>query len=235
MKSVKTKGSLILVSVPIGNMGDLSKRAYEMLKYVDCIACEDTRVAGKLLAKLPIANRPDLISYRDENESYLAEKLAERIDAGEEIALVSDAGTPAISDPGFRLVRECHRRRLAVTSTPGPCAAIAALSISGLPSDGFFFTGFLPPKRAARQRFLKSYQDFGYTIVAYESCHRVIKFINDLVDSLGPNRCICVARELTKKHETVFSGPAYEVRQHIEQGSIKGEFVICIAKDGFVL
>ena len=156
MKSLKNPGSLTLVTVPIGNMGDITKRANDTLKSADCIACEDTRVTGKLLAKLSIDNRPDLISYRDENECYLAEKLAARIDAGEEIVLVSDAGTPAISDPGFRLVRECRRRSLNVTSTPGPCAAITALSISGLPSDGFLFTGFLTPKRAARLRFLQS-------------------------------------------------------------------------------
>ena len=235
METLRTPGSLTLVAVPIGNMEDITKRAYETLKSADCIACEDTRITGKLLAKLSIVNRPDLISYRDENECYLAEKLAERIDAGGKIALVSDAGTPAISDPGFRLVRECRRRNLTVTSTPGPCAAITALSISGLPSDGFLFTGFLPPKRAARLRFLQSYQDFDYTIIAYESCHRIHKFINDLVDSLGADRCICVARELTKKHETVYSGPANKVRQLMAQASQKGEFVICIAKDGFVL
>jgi 16S rRNA (cytidine1402-2'-O)-methyltransferase len=132
-------------------------------------------------------------------------------------------------------VRECHRRGLTVTTTPGPSAAITALSISGLPSDGFFYAGFLPPKSAARKRFFTTYQDFNYTIVLYESCHRIGKFIDDLIEALGTERCISVARELTKIHETVFSGPATEVQMRVAQASQKGEFVICIAKKDFVL
>jgi 16S rRNA (cytidine1402-2'-O)-methyltransferase len=206
-----------------------------VLSAASAIACEDTRVTGKLLAKLGISDRPELISYREQNETFMATQLADRIAAGEPLVLVADAGTPAISDPGFRLVRECHRRGLTVTTTPGPSAAITALSISGLPSDGFFYAGFLPPKSAARKRFFTTYQDFNYTIVLYESCHRIGKFIDDLIEALGTERCISVARELTKIHETVFSGPATEVQMRVAQASQKGEFVICIAKKDFVL
>ena len=235
MSSGSRSGSLTLVAVPIGNLGYCSTRAREVLSTASAIACEDTRVTGKLLAKLGISDRPELISYREQNETFMARQLADRIAAGEPLVLVADAGTPAISDPGFRLVRECHRRGLTVTTTPGPSAAITALSISGLPSDGFFYAGFLPPKSAARKRFFTTYQDFNYTIVLYESCHRIGKFIDDLIEALGTERCISVARELTKIHETVFSGPATEVQMRVAQASQKGEFVICIAKKDFVL
>ncbi|MGB0257332.1 MAG: 16S rRNA (cytidine(1402)-2'-O)-methyltransferase [Coraliomargarita sp.] len=227
-------GTLTLIAVPIGNLGDISQRAIDTLSSANCIACEDTRVTGKLLSKLEI-EKPELLSYRDENEKFLASQLADRIAAGEHIALVADAGTPAISDPGFRLVRECRKRSLPVTTTPGPSAVITALSISGLPSDGFFYAGFLAPKSAARKRFFTEYQDFGYTTVLYESCHRIGKFLNDLVDTLGPDRCISVCRELTKLHETVHSGSAADVRDRVAKGSQKGEFVVLIAKAGFEL
>lgn len=230
-----SQGSLILVAVPIGNLGDISARAHEALGSGAAIACEDTRVTGKLLAKLEIAEHGPLLSYREENEQALAPALADRIDAGERIVLVSDAGTPAISDPGFRLVRECRRRGLHVTGAPGPNAAVHALALSGLPSDGFLYAGFLPPKSAARRRFLDEYSNFNYTIVLYESCHRIGKFLDEIVDVLGPDRCICVARELTKLHETVHCGPAAEVRERVAKGSQKGEFVVLIAKAGFEL
>ncbi|MEM8867855.1 MAG: 16S rRNA (cytidine(1402)-2'-O)-methyltransferase [Verrucomicrobiota bacterium] len=227
--------SLTLITTPIGNLGDISERAIKELQAATCIACEDTRVTGKLLSKLGIETKPELLSYRDENEKYLAEQLADRIEAGEPLCLVADAGTPAISDPGFRLVRECRKRGILVSSTPGPSAVITALSISGLPSDGFFFGGFLPPKSAARKRFFVQYRNFGYTIVLYESCHRIEKFLNELVEVLGPDRCISICRELTKLHETVHSGPAAEVAAKIKKGSLKGEFVALIAKENFQL
>lgn len=229
-----SSGTLTLIAVPIGNLGDISQRAIETLQNASCIACEDTRVTGKLLSKLEI-EKPELLSYRDENEKFLAGQLADRIAAGEDLTLVADAGTPAISDPGFRLVRECRKRGIPVTTTPGPSAVITALSISGLPSDGFFYAGFLAPKSAARKRFFTEYQDFGYSIVLYESCHRIGKFLNDLVDTLGSDRCISVCRELTKLHETVHTGPAGEVRDRVAKGSQKGEFVVLISKAGFEL
>lgn len=231
----RTNGELILVATPIGNLGDISTRAKEQLSEVDYIACEDTRVTGGLLAKFDLESRPELLSYREENEKAMAPELAERIEGGSRIALVSDAGMPAISDPGFRLVRECRRRGLTVTSAPGPTAASTALAISGLPTDGFLFVGFLPPKKAARQRFFEKYSDFDYTIVIYESCHRIGKCLDDLVDTLGEDRCICLAREITKLHETILSGPAGSVREQMKSRSQKGEFVLCVAKEGYEL
>lgn len=235
MESNTTSGTLTLVAAPIGNLSDTTARAIEVLGNATCIACEDTRVTGKLLSKLEIQHSATLISYREENESYMAGELADRIAAGEDIALIADAGTPAISDPGFRLVRECRKRGLKVTTAPGVSAVIAALSLSGLPSDGFLYVGFLPPKSAARKRFFEAQKDFGYSIIVYESCHRIGKFLNDLVETLGPDRCISVCRELTKLHETVHTGPAGEVRDRVAKGSQKGEFVVVIAKDGFEL
>jgi 16S rRNA (cytidine1402-2'-O)-methyltransferase len=233
--SPSPNGQLTLVAAPIGNLGDMTSRAIETLKSADAIACEDTRVTGKLLSKLSIQKNGPLISYREENEKHMAGELADRIAAGEQIALISDAGMPAISDPGFRLVRECRKRGLNVTTAPGATAATTALALSGLPSDGFLYVGFLAPKSAARKRFFESKKDFEYTIIVYESCHRIGKFLNDLVECLGPQRCISVGRELTKLHETIHSGAAAEVRDRVAKGSQKGEFVVCIAKDGFEL
>lgn len=234
-ESTNTAGQLTLVAAPIGNLGDVTARAVETLQNADTIACEDTRVTGKLLSKLGIEKSSPLLSYREENEKQMAVQLADRIAAGEQIALISDAGMPAISDPGFRLVRECRKRGLAVTAAPGLTAATTALAVSGLPSDGFLYVGFLPPKSAARKRFFESKRDFEYTIIIYESCHRIAKFLNDLVETLGENRCISVGRELTKLHETVHTGSATEVRERVAKSSQKGEFVVCIAKDAFEL
>ena len=228
-------GTLTLVAAPIGNLSDITPRAVDVLTAASFIACEDTRVTGKLLSKLEIENNAQLISYREENESYMAGEIADRMEAGEHIALIADAGTPAISDPGFRLVRECRKRGLKVTTAPGVSAVITALSLSGLPSDAFLYVGFLAPKSAARKRFFEANQTNDYTIIIYESCHRIGKFLNDLVSTLGPDRCISVCRELTKLHETIHTCRASEVRDRVADGSQKGEFVICIAKDGFKL
>ena len=228
-------GTLTLVAAPIGNLSDITPRAVDVLTTASFIACEDTLVTGKLLSKLEIENNGKLISYREENESYMAGEIADRMEAGEHIALIADAGTPAISDPGFRLVRECRKRGLKVTTAPGVSAVITALSLSGLPSDAFLYVGFLAPKSAARKRFFEANQTNDYTIIIYESCHRIGKFLNDLVSTLGPDRCISVCRELTKLHETIHTGPASEVQDRVADGSQKGEFVICIAKDGFEL
>ena len=228
-------GQLTLVTAPIGNLGDMTPRAVEALKAVDTIASEDTRMTGKLLSKLDIEKTSPLLSYREENEKHMAIKLADRIELGERIALISDAGMPAISDPGFRLVRECRKRGLHVTSAPGLSAATTAIALSGLPTDAFLFVGFLPPKRAARKRFFESKKEFEYTIIVYESCHRIGKFLNELIEILGEDRCISVSRELTKLHETVHTGRANKVRERVERNSQKGEFVVCIAKHGFEL
>ena len=235
MSGNATTGTLTIVAVPIGNLGDITERARQSLLEATCIACEDTRVTGKLLAILGAETRAELISFREENEIRLAETVANRLAEGQDIVLVSDAGTPAISDPGFRLVRECRKRDLPVTSAPGATAAATALSLSGLPSDGFLFAGFLAPKKSARCRFLETHKDFNYTIVLYESCHRILKFLDEIVETMGPHRCISVCRELTKLHETIHTGPSKEVREKITRGSQKGEFVVLIAKEGFEL
>jgi 16S rRNA (cytidine1402-2'-O)-methyltransferase len=230
-----TSGKLTLVSTPIGNLTDLSSRAHASLELATTIACEDTRVTSKLLSKLNIKKDKELLCYHDQNESSMAGILADRIAAGESIALVADAGTPTISDPGFRVVRECRKRKIPVEAVPGVNAAITALSISGLPSDRFLFVGFLPPKRAARQRFFTEHLNFPYTIILYESCHRIQKMLQDLVDTLGPERCISVSRELTKLHEASHSGPAAAVQETINQSSLKGEFVVLISKVDYQL
>ncbi len=226
-------GHLYVVATPIGNLTDLTERARSILDRVDAVACEDTRVGGALLSKLGIKNR--LVPYHDNNELSMAVSLADRLEAGESIAIISDAGTPAISDPGFRLTRECHKRGLSVVPVPGACAATALLSASGLPSNGFLFVGFLPPKSAARRRFLEQHIDFQYTIILYESCHRIEKLMAEMVDILDAKRCVCIGRELTKRFETIQSGALSEVNLAFTNGSKKGEFVVIIAPASFSL
>ena len=228
-----SEGTLLLVATPIGNLEDLSERAKSSLEKADVIACEDTRVTGKLLQHLNL-QKPTL-SYREENEKTLAPQLAARIAEGETIALVSDAGHPAISDPGFRLVRECRAKGIKVEPIPGPMAGISALAASGLPTDGFLFVGFLPPKKSARQKFFSENKELPYTLILYESRHRILKALEDLIQTLGEDRTICVAREITKLHETFNVGPAGKVMDAVSRQSQKGEFVILIAKEGYTL
>lgn len=226
-------GSLYVVATPIGNLADLTDRARSILEKVSFIACEDTRVSGGMLAKLGIKNR--LVSYHDKNERSMAVSIADRLGAGESVALISDAGTPAISDPGFRLTRECHSRSIPVVPVPGASAATTILSASGLPSDGFLFVGFLPPKSAARKRFLESHLGFPYTIILYESCHRIEKLMGEMQEILGTERCICLGRELTKRFETIITGKLDDVYSAFQSGSKKGEFVVVIAPGKFTL
>ena len=226
-------GHLYVVATPIGNLADLTDRARAILAAVDLIACEDTRTTGGLLTRLDL-HKP-LIAYHDHNETEAAEHLAAQLTAGKSVAIVSDAGTPAISDPGFRLVRACRRRNLPVVPVPGPCALAAILSASGLPTNGFLFAGFLPAKTAARTAFLEKYREFDYTLALYESCHRIDKFVDEIVATLGPTRVICVAKEITKLHETFLVGPAGEVRDRLAKTSLKGEFALLIAPADFVL
>ncbi len=226
-------GHLYVVATPIGNLADLTERARAILGNVDLIACEDTRTTGGLLTRYGL--RRDLVAYHDHNETEVAERLADQLAAGKSIALVSDAGTPAISDPGFRLVRACRRRGLPVVPVPGACAVAAVLSASGLPTNGFLFAGFLVAKTAARTAFLEKYRDFEFTLALYESCHRINKFAEEIVEKLGPDRVVCIAREVTKLHETFLIGRAADVRDRLLKGSLKGEFVVLIAPVDFVL
>ena len=226
-------GHLYVVATPIGNMADLTERARAILAAVDLIACEDTRTTGGLLTRLGL--RKDLVAYHEHNETEAAERLADQLAAGKSVAVVSDAGTPTLSDPGFRLVRACRRRGLPVVPVPGPSALTAVLSASGLPTNGFLFVGFLPPKSAARITFLERHRDFDYTLALYESCHRIDKAVDEIVATLGAARVICVAKEVTKLHETFFVGAAGDVQARLATASLKGEFVLLIAPAGFTL
>lgn len=225
-------GHLYVVATPIGNLADLTERAKAILGSVDLVACEDTRTTGAMLTRLDLHR--ELTAYHDHNEAEAAERLADLIASGKSVAVVSDAGTPGLSDPGFRIVRACRRRGLPVIPLPGACAVTAVLSAAGLPTNGFFFAGFLPPKSAARLAFLDKYRDFDYTIALYESCHRIDKFAAEIVESLGPDRVICIAKEVTKIHETFLVGLAADVQARLLKGSLKGEFVVLIAPKDFV-
>lgn len=226
-------GTLYVVATPIGNLADVTERARAILAAVDLVACEDTRTTGVLLTHLGL-HRP-LTAYHEHNETEAAESLAMQIAAGKSIALVTDAGTPALSDPGFRLVRACRRRGLPVVPVPGPSALTAVLSASGLPTNGFLFVGFLPAKSAARLTFLEKYRDFDYTLALYESCHRIDKFAAEIVEKLGPTRIVCLAKEVTKIYETFLVGPADDVQARLGKTSLKGEFVVLIAPADFNL
>ena len=225
-------GHLYVVATPIGNLADLTERARALLGSVDLVACEDTRTTGNMLTRLGLHR--ELTAYHDHNETEAAEKLADLVATGKSVAVVSDAGTPGLSDPGFRLVRACRRRGLPVVPVPGPSALTAVLSAAGLPTNGFLFAGFLPPKSAARLAFLEKYRDFDYTIVLYESCHRIDKFAAEIVTALGPDRVICIAKEVSKIHETFLVGRADDVQERLLKGSLKGEFVVLIAPKDFV-
>lgn len=227
-------GHLYVVATPIGNLADITERAKIILQQVDIIACEDTRTTGGLLSRLEIPHQT-LSAYHDHNEIEAAERLCEQLANGKSVAVVSDAGTPAISDPGFRLVRACRKRDLPVIPVPGANAVATVLSASGLPTNGFLFAGFLPPKSAARVRFFEKYRDFEYTIVLYESCHRIEKALNEIVATLGADRVIGVAKEVTKLHEKFLIGPAAEVQSQLAKTSRKGEFVLLIAPESFAL
>ncbi len=230
---VPQPGHLYVVATPIGNLADLTERARALLGTVDLVACEDTRTTGAMLTRFGL--RRELVAYHDHNETEAADRLVEQLAAGRSIALVSDAGTPALSDPGFRLVRACRRRGLPVVPVPGASALTAVLSAAGLPTNGFLFVGFLPAKSAARLAFLAKYRDFDYTLALYESCHRIDKFADEILATLGPDRMVCIAKEVTKLHETFLVGRAEDVRTRLGQTSLKGEFVVLIAPADFAL
>lgn len=226
-------GHLYIVATPIGNLGDISTRAAAILDSCDLIACEDTRVTHGLLHYLDI-KKPTL-SYRDANEKHQADFLLTQLQEGKSIALVSDAGTPTLSDPGFRIVRECRKNNIPVVPIPGPSALLAAVCASGLPSNDLRFVGFLPPKSAARKRFFEENKDSISTLALYESSHRIQKFIDELIEIHGGQRVICIAREITKLHETFLVGPISSIYEQFRTHSQKGEFVVLIAPKDFQL
>ena len=222
-------GTLFVVATPIGNLEDLSPRARQTLADVDLIAAEDTRHTGRLLSHFGIKTR--LLALHEHNEEEIAQKLIDDIAAGNSIALVSDAGTPLVSDPGYRLVQAAISRGITVSPIPGPSAVMAALSVAGLPTDRFCFEGFLPAKKKARTDALQSLVSEPRTLIFFESVHRIADSLGDLAAIFGSDRSACLGRELTKMHEQSVRGTLGALRDQVNDGSItaKGEFVIIVA------
>jgi 16S rRNA (cytidine1402-2'-O)-methyltransferase len=219
-------GALYLVSTPIGNLEDITARALRVLREVDLIACEDTRHTQKLLNHYGINTKT--ISYHEHNESERAAQLLERVRAGVNVAVVSDAGTPGINDPGFRLVQLAQKNKVPVIPIPGPSALITALAASGLPTDSFFFAGFLPPRSAARRARLAELRDQHATLVFYEAPHRIAASLKDAREILG-ERSAVVARELTKLHEEFARGTLSELAERFSApDKARGEMVLVI-------
>ncbi|MDX1757868.1 MAG: 16S rRNA (cytidine(1402)-2'-O)-methyltransferase [Marinobacter sp.] len=223
-----TAGVLYIVATPIGNLEDLTGRAVQVLASVDFIAAEDTRHSGRLLQHLGI--QKPMVALHDHNERDRARGLLGRIAAGESAALISDAGTPLISDPGYVLVRQARALGLRVVPIPGACALVAALSAAGLPTDRFLFAGFAPAKGGARRGFLKDLARETATLVFYESPHRIREMLQDVAGILGEGREVVVARELTKTFETFYSGTAAELVEAIsgDPNASRGEFVVMV-------
>ena len=222
-------GVLYVVATPIGNLDDFTLRAIRILQEVHRIAAEDTRHTKRLLQHHGIDT--PMIALHEHNEQQVLGRIVGWLERGESIALVSDAGTPLISDPGFPLVRECRRRGLRVSPIPGPSALLAALSVSGLPADNFCFHGFLPRQSAARKERLKQLGKGGGTRIFYESSHRIEQMLKDCCEVLGPERRGVLARELTKRYEETFYGTLCELARRVEADPVrrKGEFVVLIA------
>lgn len=221
--------TLYIVATPIGNLDDITLRAIDTLKRVDLIAAEDTRHSGLLLQHLGI--KAKLFSLHDHNEQEKAHVLIEKLQSGLSIALVSDAGTPLINDPGYHLVKACRENDIKVVPIPGACAAIAALSVAGLPSDKFIYEGFLPAKSKARQDSLASLITEPRTMIFYESTHRILETLKDMQTILGADKQIVLAKELTKTWETIVSFPVNELIDWLNQDASrqKGEFVLIVA------
>jgi 16S rRNA (cytidine1402-2'-O)-methyltransferase len=221
--------SLYLVATPIGNLEDITLRALRVLKEVDLIACEDTRQTLKLLSHYGIHTRT--VSYHEHNEMTKAAELVVDLEGGAKIALVTDAGMPGISDPGFRLIALAIRHHVPVVPIPGASAFLAALVASGLPTDSFRFSGFLPVKAGQRRKLLESIKDSPRTQVFYEAPHRLLETLSDVSDVLGEARHVVVAREVTKIHEEFLRGRAREILEQLKaRGDVKGEITLLIAK-----
>ena len=221
--------ALYLVATPIGNLEDITLRALRVLKEVDVIACEDTRQTQKLLTHYGIHTRT--VSYHEHNEMTKAAELVIDLESGAKIALVTDAGMPGISDPGFRLITLAIRHHVPVVPIPGASAYLAALVASGLPTDSFRFSGFLPAKAGQRRKLLESVRESPRTQVFYEAPHRLLEALSDVVEVLGAERHVVVAREVTKLHEEFVRGRAAEVLDELKKrGEVKGEITLLIAK-----
>lgn len=221
-------GKLYIVATPIGNLSDMTNRAIQCLNTVDIIACEDTRTSGKLLSHFNITT-PSW-AYHDHNADIQTPKFIELIKSGKNIALISDAGTPLISDPGFRLVKACHDHNISVSPVVGACAAIGALSVSGLPSDKFYFYGFLPAKTVARQAELTKLKNISASMIFYEAPHRILACIDDMTHIFG-DRTVCFCREITKTFETIHYSSLARLHDFIQNDTNqqKGEIVLVVA------
>ncbi len=221
-------GTLYIVPTPIGNLGDITQRALSVLQSVDLIAAEDTRHTGLLLQHFAINAR--LFALHDHNEQQKAQTLVAKLQEGQAIALVSDAGTPLINDPGYHLVRTCREAGIQVVPLPGPCAAIAALSAAGLPSDRFCYEGFLPAKSKSRRDTLQALAAEPRTLIFYESTHRLLDSLDDICSVLGADRYVVLARELTKTWESIQGAPVGELVAWVreDENRRKGEMVLIV-------
>ncbi|TNV19590.1 16S rRNA (cytidine(1402)-2'-O)-methyltransferase [Buttiauxella sp. B2] len=235
MKQLETAAisasTLYIVPTPIGNLGDITQRALSVLQSVDLIAAEDTRHTGLLLQHFAINAR--MFALHDHNEQQKSETLLAKLKEGQSIALVSDAGTPLINDPGYHLVRTCREAGIRVVPLPGPCAAIAALSAAGLPSDRFCYEGFLPAKSKGRRDALKAIEQEPRTLIFYESTHRLLDSLDDICAVLGESRYVVLARELTKTWESIHGAPIGELAAWVkeDENRRKGEMVLIV--EGF--
>lgn len=223
--------TLYIVATPIGNLDDISARALQCLRQVDLIAAEDTRHSKNLLNHFGVDT--PLISLHEHNEVERVAELINRLQQGENIALICDAGTPLLSDPGYVLVRTARERSITVSPIPGPSAITAALSAAGLPTDAFYFAGFAPARKKARRERLLELSQLGCTIVFFESTHRIIDLLNDIVAQLGATQRMAIARELTKRFETILSGQAGDLllRLNADKDQQRGEFVVLLSFD----
>jgi 16S rRNA (cytidine1402-2'-O)-methyltransferase len=228
MADDKKPGTLYVVATPIGNLEDISYRAVRVLKEADLIACEDTRHTAKLLRHYGIDT--SMVSYHEHNEAARAEELVAKLEQGMAIAQVSDAGMPGISDPGYRVIHLAIERGVPVVPIPGASALVAALAASGLPTDSFQFLGFLPAKSGQRRTLLETLRAVQHTTVVYEAPHRIVETMKDIVELLGTERPVVLARELTKVHEEFIRGTAAEIFQRIQEHELKGEMTLLIGK-----
>ncbi|WP_410472951.1 16S rRNA (cytidine(1402)-2'-O)-methyltransferase [Faucicola mancuniensis] len=222
-------GKLYIVATPIGNLSDMTPHAIDCLNSVDIIACEDTRTSGKLLNHFNISTKT--IAYHDHNADSQTGKLIELLKSGKHIALISDAGTPLVSDPGFRLVKACHDEKIGVSPVVGASAVIGALSVAGLPSDQFYFVGFLPAKTTARQNQLNSLKHITATLIFYEAPHRILACLGDMIVVFGSDRKVTLCREISKTFETIYPSTLADLKTFVENDSNqqKGEIVLVVA------
>jgi 16S rRNA (cytidine1402-2'-O)-methyltransferase len=230
-----TLSTLYVVATPIGNLGDISRRAIEVLSSVDVIAAEDTRHTGKLLSEFSISSK--LIALHDHNEDRSTARIIQMLEGGQSIAIVSDAGTPLISDPGYHLVNQCLSRGFDVVAVPGPSSVTAALSIAGMPTNRFSFEGFVPAKNVARREFLSNLKFETRTQVFFESPHRISETLRTIAEIMGRERQLSLCRELTKTFEQVVLGTVGEISERVSSGDIpsKGEFVLVLRGSNEVL